>query len=66
MKMMRVHVSVTTDDPGSLSRAIEVLARACSGLALEEIDTWMSVSTDDDDDEEDDACVPLLGGEGQG
>jgi hypothetical protein len=48
MKPIRISISVTTGDPGVVTRAIESMSRCAAGLALEETDVWMSVTVDED------------------
>lgn len=52
MQRTRLSVSVTTDDPEILTRAIETLARAVTGMAMEGIDTFMMCGPDRDDDDD--------------
>lgn len=50
MRQTRVHLSVTTNDPNVLARAVESMGRAMAGMALEGVGTFMSVSNDEDED----------------
>ncbi len=50
MRRTRLSVSVTTDDPEILTRAIETLSRAVTGLAMEGVETFTMCGPDEEDD----------------
>lgn len=48
MRLTRVSLSVTSRDPEIITRAVEALARAAAGLALEGVDTFLMTSDDNE------------------
>lgn len=50
MTRMAVSAAVVSDDPAMITRAAEVLGRACAGLALEGAEVDVHIETEDDED----------------
>lgn len=51
VKRTRLSVSVTTEDPEILTRAIETFSRAVTGLAMEGVETFTMCGPDSEEDD---------------
>lgn len=62
MNRTRVSASVTSGDPTVIARAVESLARAVAGLALEGADVVIIAGPEEDDDDEGEGDEVVLTG----
>lgn len=49
---VRVMISVTTDDPETLTKTIEHFSRVMAGLAMDGVKSWMHTDQDDEENED--------------